>query len=118
MPRRPPPRVRVDTCGSFPNAWVCMTNLLGCTDRTPLPPSAGEVAERSYASEGHTAHRSHWVRRFAAQAREGRERCTQTPTRATLARMCPIPADLFAIGLDPDDPHGYGAIARAAAALA
>jgi acyl-CoA dehydrogenase len=32
--------------------------------------------------------------------------------------MCPIPGDLFAIGLDPDDAHGYGAIARAAAALA
>ncbi len=32
--------------------------------------------------------------------------------------MCPIAADLFAIGLNPDDPHGYGTIARAAAALA
>ena len=32
--------------------------------------------------------------------------------------MCPIPADLFPIGLDPGDKRGYGAIARAAAALA
>ena len=29
--------------------------------------------------------------------------------------MCSNPTDLFAIGLDPDDPRGYGAIARAAA---
>jgi len=32
--------------------------------------------------------------------------------------MSSNPADRFAIGLDPDDAHGYGAIARAAAALA
>jgi acyl-CoA dehydrogenase len=32
--------------------------------------------------------------------------------------MCRIPTDLFPIGLDPDDARGYGAIARAAAALA
>ena len=32
--------------------------------------------------------------------------------------MCPPPGDLFAIGLDPADARGYGAIARAAATLA
>ena len=36
----------------------------------------------------------------------------------TLAAMSPIPTDLFPIGLDLDDPRGYGAIARTAASWA
>src|SRR5579863_4422504 len=32
--------------------------------------------------------------------------------------MCPTSTDLYAIGLNPTDTHGYAAIAQAAAALA
>ena len=32
--------------------------------------------------------------------------------------MSPLPHDMFPIGLDPADPRGYGAIARAASTLA